>query len=61
MTKFEQRGVDFQYRAKNKTEAKKSLHRSCDICGKIGRNNSCKHCAIASVHNDMINIILGGR
>lgn len=61
MTKFEQKGVDFQYRAKNRKEAMKSLNRSCDICGKIGRNNSCKHCAIISVHNDIINFILGER
>lgn len=61
MTKFEQKGVDFQYKSKTKYQAQKSLHKSCDICGKTGRQISCKHCAIASAHNDVINIVLGGR
>ena len=55
-SKFEQRGVMFQYEADSKSKAIKSFKRSCTSCCYGGRNISCEDCAIKVAHEDMIAI-----
>lgn len=50
MTKFEQRGVQFQYAASTKEQAQKSLAYSCDCCCMKGMRIDCDHCAISCTH-----------
>lgn len=57
MTYFEAVGVDYQYSATNIYEAKKALTKSCDKCTTTGKHITCDRCAIANVHNDIINIL----
>lgn len=45
MTKFEQRGIQFQYDASNKEQAQKSFAYSCDCCCTKGMRIECDHCA----------------
>ena len=58
MSKFEQEGVDRQYRARTLNAAKRAFHFSCTRCSTIGRHTNCKSCAIAGAHNDMITFVL---
>lgn len=39
MTKFEQRGINFQYDATTKEQAQKSFQYSCDCCCNKGMRN----------------------
>ena len=55
-SKFEQRGIMFQYEADSKSKAIKCFQRSCTACCYSGRNVSCNECAIKVVHEDMIAI-----
>lgn len=50
MTKFEQRGVQFQYEAPNKEAAQKSFEYSCDCCCTKGVRIECDRCAINHTH-----------
>lgn len=50
MTKFEQRGIQFQYDASNKEQAQKSFAYSCDCCCTKGMRIECDHCAINCTH-----------
>ena len=54
MTKFETVGVNYQYDAKNKTEANKSFAHSCNVCCNRGMHIECDRCAIAHVHSLVI-------
>lgn len=50
MTKFEQIGVNMQYEALTKTEAKTNFSRSCDCCCNRGMKINCDRCAIATAN-----------
>lgn len=54
MTKFEQRGIQFQYDASNKEQAQKSFAYSCDCCCTKGMRIECDHCAINCTHQMII-------
>lgn len=54
MTKFEQRGVQFQYGALTKEQAQKSFSYSCDCCCNKGMRIDCDHCAINCVHQMIV-------
>ena len=54
MTKFEQRGIQFQYDASNKEQAQKSFVYSCDCCCTKGMRIECDHCAINCTHQMII-------
>ena len=58
MTIFEQKGIQKQYGATSVYKAKKELEHSCSICGIKGKRINCATCAIARVHNDIINFVL---
>ena len=58
MTKFESIGVDYQYSATNIRSALKAMTISCNKCATTGKNIVCDRCAIASAHNDVINILI---
>ena len=51
MRKFEQVGVNFQYNATNKAEARKAFSYSCNCCCNKGMRIDCDHCAISHVHS----------
>ena len=57
MTRFEERGVNRQYNSSSAREAKRAFHRSCELCASQGKYISCAHCAIASVHQLVIEFI----
>ncbi len=57
MSKFEKEGVDRQYGAMTVKAAKRAFSFSCNRCATIGRQRSCKGCAIANAHNDVINYV----
>lgn len=50
MTKFEQRGVEFQHEAACKHDAEKSFRYSCDVCCSRGMRIECDRCAIRATH-----------
>ncbi|MDB7829145.1 hypothetical protein [Intestinimonas butyriciproducens] len=50
MTKFEQRGVEFQYDASCKQDALKSFQYSCSVCCSRGMRIECDRCAIRATH-----------
>jgi hypothetical protein len=50
MTKFEQVGVNMQYEADTKQEARQKLSRSCECCYNRGMHIECDRCAIETVH-----------
>ena len=58
MTYFETVGVDYQYSAKTMRQAKRAFAISCDKCATTGKHIECAKCAIANVHNNIINYIL---
>lgn len=58
MSKFEERGVERQYRAKTIKAAQRAFSFSCTRCSTTGRYTKCKFCAIAGAHNDVINFVL---
>lgn len=58
MSKFEKEGVDRQYGAMTVHAAKRAFHFSCNRCATIGRQKSCKFCAIADAHHNMVNFVL---
>lgn len=58
MTRFEERGIDRQYSARNIGEAKKAFEISCQICASQGKYINCAHCMIASVHNLIAEIFI---
>ena len=51
MTKFEQKGVTFQYEADSKEAAMSAFKYSCDCCCTKGIKLECDRCAIANVHS----------
>lgn len=56
MTKFEQIGINYQYDAGSKQEARKSFARSCHACCNRGLHLECDKCAIAQTHTIVISI-----
>lgn len=50
MTRFEERGIDRQYNARSKKEARKALEKSCELCATQGKYISCDRCAIAYIN-----------
>ena len=54
MTKFEQIGVNYQYDAETKDEARRAFYYSCNCCCNRGMHIDCGHCAIAVAHNLVI-------
>ncbi len=50
MTKFEQRGVEFQCDASCKQDALKSFQYSCSVCCSRGMRIECDRCAIRATH-----------
>lgn len=57
MTKFEQRGVTFQYRADSKSKAIKAFEYSCEACCCRGMHISCDDCAIKVAHGNVMAIL----
>lgn len=51
MTKFEQRGVEFQYEAASRREADSKFSYSCNICCNRGLMIECDRCAIRATHD----------
>lgn len=56
-TKFEQRGVTFQYEANSKPEAIKAFKRSCTVCCYKGIHIDCDYCSIKVAHEDVMAIL----
>lgn len=56
MSRFEEIGVSRLYEASNIREARSSFYRSCKLCATQGKAISCSHCAIANVHQLVIEI-----
>ena len=54
MSKFEERGVDRQQRARTKRYAILSFQHSCDICCYTGKHINCDNCAIANAHSERL-------
>ena len=54
MTKFEQVGVNFQYAAETKEQARRSFDYSCTCCCNRGMRIECDRCAIAVAHKNVI-------
>ena len=54
MTKFEQKGIIFQYEADSKKSALDAFKYSCDCCCTKGMKIECDRCAIATVHSLVI-------
>lgn len=54
MTKFEQVGVNYQYDADTKEEARRAFRYSCNCCCNRGMRLNCTHCAIAVAHDFVI-------
>lgn len=50
MTKFETIGVNYQYAADSKEEAKRAFAYSCKVCCNKGMRLDCDRCAIAHTH-----------
>ena len=50
MTRFEERGIDRLYSARNAREVARTFEKSCEICATTGKYISCAQCMIASVH-----------
>ena len=50
MTKFETIGVNYQYAADSKEEAKRAFAYSCKACCNKGMRLDCDRCAIAHTH-----------
>jgi hypothetical protein len=55
MSIFEERGVERQFESRTIGQAIKSFKNSCAKCCHTGKRIKCKTCAIADVHNDIIN------
>lgn len=51
MSKFEQVGINYQYEAKTKEEASRSLRYSCRCCCERGMHIECDRCGIAVAHD----------
>ena len=51
MTKFETIGVNHQYDANNKSEARSAFMHSCNCCVSKGMRIDCDRCAIAHTHS----------
>lgn len=51
MTKFEQIGINHQYAASTKEEAKRAFSHSCNCCCNKGIRLDCDRCAISHVHS----------
>ena len=56
MTYFEAVGVDYQHNATNIYEAKKAFKKSCSKCSMQGKYITCDSCAIATVHENILEI-----
>lgn len=54
MTKFEQVGINYQFDATSKEEARKSFKFSCDCCCNKGMRIECDRCSISQVHHQII-------
>lgn len=54
MTKFEQLGVNYQYEAETKEQARRSFNYSCNCCCNRGMRIECDRCAIAVAHNHVV-------
>lgn len=54
MTKFEQVGINYQYAAETKEQARRSFDHSCNCCCNRGMRIDCDRCAIAVAHNHVI-------
>lgn len=54
MTKFEQVGVNYQYDAETKKEARRAFRYSCNCCCNRGMHINCDNCAIAVAHEHVI-------
>lgn len=54
MTKFEQRGINFQYDATTKEQAQKSFQYSFDCCCNKGMRIDCAHYAISYTHKMVV-------
>ena len=54
MTKFEQIGINYQYAAETKEQARRSMDYSCNCCCNRGMHIDCDRCAIAVAHNLVI-------
>lgn len=50
MTKFEQTGVNLQYRANSIAQANRSFEYSCECCCNKGIHIECDRCCIEVVH-----------
>ena len=57
MTKFESNGVNMQIESSSKFEAQKRFENSCDLCCKFGLHIECDRCAIATVHNQVLEFL----
>lgn len=58
MSNFEAIGIDYQYNARTIAGAKRAFEISCNKCTTTGKHIECAKCAIASVHNNIVNYIL---
>ena len=56
MSKFEEIGVNRLYEASSAREARNLFYRSCKLCATQGKAISCSNCAIANVHQLVIEI-----
>lgn len=54
MTKFENRGIEFQLEALTKEQAQKSFSYSCDCCIARGMRIDCDTCGIRHTHKMMM-------
>lgn len=54
MTKFETIGVNYQYAADSKEEAKRAFAYSCKVCCNKGMRLDCDRCAIAHTHTMVV-------
>lgn len=57
MTKFENRGVMFQYGASSKDKAIKAFEYSCEACCCRGMHLDCDTCAIRVAHGNVMAIL----
>lgn len=54
MTKFEQTGINLQYKAETKKEAQRAFAYSCDCCCNKGMRLDCDTCAISHTHSMVV-------
>lgn len=57
MSRFEERGVEFQVNAQNSEQAKRSFDYSCNLCCNRGLRISCDRCAIRVTHERIVSIL----